>query len=375
MSKIIVLGAGMVGTAIVFDLYKEHAITVADINIAALEKLNKKYGVEILALDIKNVDALQNAIANFDLVISAVPGFMGFQTLKTIIESGKNVVDISFFPENSLDLDALAKQKNITAIVDCGVAPGMDNIILGYHNAQMQVTDFVCMVGGLPKERKLPFQYKAPFSPADVIEEYTRPARLVVNNQIVTKPALTEIEHINFDKIGTLEAFNSDGLRSLIFTMKHIPNMVEKTLRYPGHAGLMMALRDGGFFSEQAITIKNTVISPLEFSSKILFREWKLNQEDEEFTVMRIVVKGIENGKEKTISWNLFDETDKVNGMSSMARTTGFTCTAAARLILTNLFSQKGIITPELIGAKKECFNFILQELKNRNVIYQQNEN
>ncbi len=375
MNKIIVLGAGMVGTAIVFDLYKEHDVTVADINASAVEKLNKKYGVKTLVLDIKNGGALQNAIANFDLVISAVPGFMGYHTLKTIIESGKNVVDISFFPENSLDLDELAKQKNITAIVDCGVAPGMDNIILGYHNAQMQVTDFVCMVGGLPKERKLPFQYKAPFSPVDVIEEYTRPARLVVNNQIVTKPALTEIEYINFDKIGTLEAFNSDGLRSLIFTMKHIPNMVEKTLRYPGHADLMMALRDGGFFNEQPITIKNTEISPLEFSSKILFKEWKLNSEDEEFTVMRIVVKGIENRKEKTITWNLFDETDKINGMSSMARTTGFTCTAAARLILTNLYSQKGIITPELIGSKKECFNFILQELKNRNVIYQLNEN
>lgn len=371
MSNIIVLGAGMVGSAIVFDLYKEHHVTVADISKTALERMHQKYAVRTLEMNIGDISTLKKEIGPFDLVISAVPGFMGFKTLKAIIESGKNVVDISFFPENALELDELAKQKKVTAIVDCGVAPGMDNIILGYYNSIMQITDFVCMVGGLPKERKWPFQYKAPFSPVDVIEEYTRPARFVQNNQVVTKPALSDIELLAFKKVGSLEAFNSDGLRSLLLTMKHIPNMVEKTLRYPGHAQLIMALRDSGFFDSKPIVIKNVEISPLEFSSGILFKEWKLNPEDEEFTVMRIVMKGVEDGKEKVITYDLYDETDNVNHISSMARTTGYTCTAVARLILKKIFQQKGVVTPEHIGAQQECFRFVLEELKARNVVYE----
>ena len=135
---------------------------------------------------------LQKTIKDFDLVVCAVPGFLGFETLKSIIEAEINVVDISFFSENSLELDALAKEKNITAIVDCGVAPGMDNIILGHYNEKMKLTDFECLVGGLPKVKKWPFCYKAPFSPVDVIEEYTRPARYIENGKMITRDALTD---------------------------------------------------------------------------------------------------------------------------------------------------------------------------------------
>ena len=166
MKKIIVLGAGMVGSAIAIDLAKKHSVTVADLSDKALEKLKQKNSqITTLHLNAKDKPLLTAAITPFDLVVCAVPGFMGFETLKTIIETGKNVVDISFFPENSLDLDALAKQKGVTAIVDCGVAPGMDNIILGYYNEKMKLTDFECLVGGLPKVKKWPFNYKAPFSP------------------------------------------------------------------------------------------------------------------------------------------------------------------------------------------------------------------
>ncbi|MCX6295348.1 MAG: saccharopine dehydrogenase NADP-binding domain-containing protein, partial [Bacteroidetes bacterium] len=245
MKKIIVLGAGMVGSAIAIDLAKKYFVTVADLNENALEKLKGKNSqITMLQLNAKDKKLLIAAITPFDIVVCAVPGFMGYETLKTILETGKNVVDISFFPENALDLDALAKQKGVTAIVDCGVAPGMDNIILGYYNEKMNLTDFECLVGGLPKVKKWPFNYKAPFSPIDVIEEYTRPARYVENGEIITKPAMSDIEHIEMDGVGTLETFNSDGLRSIIFTMPHIKNMKEKTMRYPGHIEKVLALRD-----------------------------------------------------------------------------------------------------------------------------------
>src|SRR6185503_12264879 len=151
-----------------------------------------------------------------------------------------DVVDISFFPEDALLLDKLAKQKEVTAITDCGVAPGLSNLIIGRYNEEMKIDSFECYVGGLPKERIPPFQYKAPFSPVDVIQEYIRPARLVENGKLVIKPAMSDKEILHFDEAGDLEGFNTDGLRSLVTTMKHIPDMKEKTLRYPGHIDLII---------------------------------------------------------------------------------------------------------------------------------------
>ncbi len=375
MTKIIVLGAGMVGSAMALDLAKKHSVTVADLSGKALEKLKQKNkNINTLELNAKDKALLKSAITPFDIVVCAVPGFMGFETLKTIIETGKNVVDISFFPENSLDLDKLAKQKGVTAIVDCGVAPGMDNIILGYYNEKMKLTDFECLVGGLPKVKKWPFNYKAPFSPIDVIEEYTRPARYVENGKIVTKPAMSDIEHIEMEGVGTLETFNSDGLRSIIFTMPHIQNMKEKTMRYPGHIEKVLALRDSGFLSKEPIQINGASVVPLDFTSKILFNEWKLGETEEEITVMRVTVTGEENGVTKQVSYHLYDEYNKETNTSSMARTTGYTATAAVNLILENTFAEKGVFPPELVSKHEKCFNHFINYLKERGVNYRKEE-
>lgn len=372
MSNIIVLGAGMVGSTMAIDMAKKHSVTLTDFNKSALDKAVKKCDkLTPIVLDVTQKEMLQKTIKPFDLVICAVPGFLGFETLKSIIEAEKNVIDISFFPENSLELNELAKQKNITAIVDCGVAPGMGNIILGYYNEKLNITDFECLVGGLPKVKKWPFNYKAPFSPVDVIEEYTRVARYVENGHVVVKEALSDVEFVEFEGVGTLESFNSDGLRSIIYTMAHIPNMKEKTLRYPGHIEYINVLKKSGFFNEEPILIDGISVSPLEFSSKILFNEWKLGDEEPEITVMRITVKGTdEEGINKTFVYNLHDEFCPETKTSSMARTTGYTATAAANLFLDGLFREKGIFPPELVGKHEECFHYFLNYLKDRNVIY-----
>jgi saccharopine dehydrogenase-like NADP-dependent oxidoreductase len=372
MKNIIVLGAGMVGSAIALDMAKNHQVTLTDLSQTVLEKVQKKNSkLNIKQLDVTDKLVLQNTLKPFDLVICAVPGFLGFNTLKAIIEAEKNVIDISFFGENSLELDALAKEKNVTAIVDCGVAPGMDNIILGYYNEKMKITDFECLVGGIPKVKKWPFYYKAPFSPVDVIEEYTRPARYVEHGVEVVREPLTDCEFVEFDKVGTLESFNSDGLRSIIYTMSHIPNMKEKTLRYPGHVEYVRVLKESGFFSEEKIKINGTEISPLEFSCKILFNEWKLGETEEELTVMRITVKGEnKNGRKEEVIYNLHDEYCTKTNTSSMARTTGYTATAAANLFLEGLFKEKGVFPPELVGKHENCFNYILQYLQERNIHY-----
>ena len=372
MSNVIVLGAGMVGSAIAIDMAKNHNVTLTDLSQEVLNKVKDKFdGLSIQQLDASDRSLLQSEVKKHNLVICAVPGFMGYETLKSIIEAEMNVVDISFFPENSLELDALAKEKNITAIVDCGVAPGMDNIILGRYNETMKLTDFECLVGGLPKTKKWPFCYKAPFSPIDVIEEYTRPARYVEHSEMVTREPLTDCDYVEFDKVGTLESFNSDGLRSIIFTMPHIPNMKEKTLRYPGHVEYVRVLKESGFFSEEKINVNGNDVSPLDFTSKVLFNEWKLGETEEELTVMRVTVKGENaNGEIEEVVYNLHDEYCNDTETSSMARTTGYTATAAANLFLDGLFAEKGVFPPELVGKHEACFNYFLKYLEDRNIHY-----
>ena len=362
----------MVGSAMAIDLGKKHKVTLADLNIQRLMQINEKYRtLNILELDVNDIDKLQSALKPYDLVICAVPGFLGFNTIKLVIEAGKNVVDISFFPENSLDLDKRAKAKGVTAFVDCGVAPGMDNVILGQYNEILKLTHFECFVGGLPKVKKWPFYYKAPFSPVDVIEEYTRPARYVENGKIIVRESLSDCELLEFDKVGSLEAFNTDGLRTLIFTMPHIKNMKEKTLRYPGHVEYIRALKECGFFNKKKMNVNGLAVSPLDVTSKILFDEWKLGETEEEITVMRITLKGEnESGRIEEVVYNLYDEYCTETQTSSMARTTGYTATAIANLFLENLFTEKGVFPPEFIGKSNVCYYYIMKYLEERNIHY-----
>ncbi|MBT1696293.1 saccharopine dehydrogenase NADP-binding domain-containing protein [Fulvivirgaceae bacterium PWU4] len=367
--KIVVLGAGLVGKAIALDLAKHFEVTSLDISEEALKALQAS-GISTRKTDITDTSALQAAIEPFDLVVGAVPGFLGLQTARTVIEAGKNMVDISFFPEDPFQLDDLAKKKNVTIVTDCGVAPGMGNIILGYHNKRMKVSAYECLVGGLPVVREWPYEYKAVFSPIDVIEEYIRPARYVQNGAVVVKEALSDPELIHFDGVGTLESWNSDGLRSLIRTMPGIPDMIEKTLRYPGCIEYLRVLRESGFFSYEEIDVKGVKIRPVDVTARLLFPKWKLKPGEEEFTVMRIRIKGQENGSEKLYEYNLLDRTDKPTSTLSMARTTGYTCTAAVHLVLDGKFNRKGICPPEYLGEEEAHFSFIMNHLKERDVIY-----
>lgn len=359
----------MVGRAIALDLARDYDITAFDLsreNLSAIQDKNPL--ITIAGADLSDYRVYPDLLKPFDLAVTAVPGFMGFKTLEAVINAGKNVVDISFFPEDALALNQLAVANNVTAITDCGVAPGVSNFIVGRYNEEMKINSFACYVGGLPKERKPPFQYKAPFSPVDVIQEYIRPARLVENGVVVIRPALSDREIIEFEGVGELEAFNTDGLRSLIFTMKDIPEMIEKTLRYPGHIDLIIALKQAGFFEITPIHVEETDIIPLDFTSKLLINQWKLGPEEEEFTVMKVVIKGEKDGRQKTIEYNLLDRFDPVTQTSSMARTTGYTCTAAVNLISKNLFNKKGIFPPELVGNDRRCFEFVMKYLAERRV-------
>ena len=357
---IAILGAGMVGRTMAVELAKTHHVTSFDLNQQNLEILKRKNNdIKTVAINLLDTSVNLKEVLSFaDLVINAVPGFMGYRVLELVIKAGKNSVDISFFPESITSLHQLALEHHVCSIMDCGVAPGMSNLILGRYNQEFKIHNFNFYVGGLPIVREKPFEYKAPFSPIDVIEEYIRPARLRIHGVNKVKPALSEIETLNFEGIGTLEGFNTDGLRSILDSFPNIPNMSEKTLRYPGHVDLIKTLKSIGFFEPEHI----------DATSKVLINSWKLKETDQDLTVMKVVVEGTKNNQPNSVVYNLLDYCDTKNQLSSMSRTTGLTCTAIAELALAKKIDLIGVYPPEKIGENKENFDFIINYLKERDV-------
>lgn len=372
--NIIVLGAGLVGAPMAIDLAKDpqFKVTIADISETNLFKLALVENIKTIQTDLSDKDRLKKLLTSFDMVLSAVPGFMGYETLKTVIEAGKNVIDIAFFPEDLFTLDELAIEKGVVAISDIGVAPGMSNVLIGHVDHLLDSTlKAITYVGGLPVIREWPYEYKAGFSPIDVIEEYTRPARYIEHGKEIIKPALSDPELLNFKGVGTLEAFNSDGLRSLANTID-APYMIEKTLRYPGHIEKMAMLRDTGFFNKEEIEVNGVLISPLDLTTKLLFPKWELKEGEEDLTIMQVIIEGIKDGIKLRYTYDLLDYYDPETRTHSMARTTGYTATMAVRMIANGLYTKKGVSAPEFIGQHKECVNFLLEGLAERGVIYKE---
>lgn len=366
--KILLLGAGLVGQTIAKDLAEQHQVIVLDKADKAVQNLAafSEY-ISGESMDLSDPLNLEGVLDKVDLVVNALPGSLGYRVLETVIEAGRDIVDISFFPENALDLDQKARDKGVTAIVDSGVAPGLDNLLLGYHDHKMTVERFECLVGGLPFERTWPFEYKAPFSPDDVIDEYLRPARLMENGRIVSNAPLTDLENVEFPGIGTLEAFNTDGLRSLLSTMSHIPNMQEKTLRFPGHAELISSLKKAGFFDKEPVEIKGHPIKPVDLTAVLLKDQWSLAPGEEEFTVMRVTIEGEKEERREQKVYHLFDRCDANTGNSSMARTTAYTCTAMVKLLEQGDWTENGIFPPELLGGEIQT-NKVLEHLEERGI-------
>lgn len=365
--RVIVLGGGMVGSTIAIELSKQYDITVVDLCDSALSRLRRCFGINCVKANVLDRKALDQLLTPFDLVVGAIPGEFGFEVMKRVIEAGKDMVDISFSREDPFELNERAKEKKVRVAVDCGVAPGISNMILGYHYKNMKVDSYECVVGGLPVERDWPWEYKAGFSPSDVIEEYVRPARFIENGNLVTREALSGNELIHFDGIGTLEAWNSDGLRTLLKTIK-IPNMIEKTLRYPGTIEYLKVLIKSGFFSQRTIDVNGVKVRPIDVTSQLLTPMWELKKGDEDYTIMRSKVQGFEGKDVAVYEYNLFDKFDQKSGIHSMSRSTGYTCTAVVELMLEGKLKQHGIIAPETIAEQDGLFARIISYLEDRGI-------
>ncbi|MCC7478286.1 saccharopine dehydrogenase NADP-binding domain-containing protein [bacterium] len=373
--NVVVLGAGMVGGFIARELARlSHLqVTVCDHSAAALAQCQAAAALLEAPLstnqaDLADMDLLRKCIEDAQIVVGAVPGWLGYQMLQTVIEAGKHCVDISFFPEDALSLDEQARQRGVCAVVDCGVMPGLGGMLgvrLAGHLAQAQSLSI--QVGGLPVERRWPLQYKAPFSPVDVIEEYVRPARVKSQGEVITVPALSGVEQIELPGIGSLESFYTDGLRTLLSTMD-LPDMEERTLRYPGTAQQMRFLRDLGLFDDAAISVRRAdgegfaQVVPAAFTARLLERHWRLNPGEREFTFMRVEVGGLDSeGREALERCDLLDfgtapSEQQPLAASSMSRTTGYPAIIATQLMAAGRIIKPGVHAPETLAREDELW-------------------
>lgn len=369
MKRAIVLGGGMVGSTMAKDLAKEFAVTVADSRPDALERL-APFGIEGVRAELGSPDVVQRVVAEFDVVVNAISSAIGKETLRAIVDAGKSCCDITFMAESPLDLDALARQRGACVVVDIGVAPGVSNMIAGYAASVLEpCTSLRMYVGGVPAVRTKPFEYKAAFAPSDVIEEYVRPARLREAGRTVIKDALSEVEHLEFEGVGTLEAFNTDGLRTLLDTL-FVPDMSEKTLRWPGHAELMRTFREAGFFSTERLECAG--VAPLEVASELLFSKWRYEEGEADLVVFRAVAEGLRQGRRRRMQWDMVDRAE--SGASAMSRTTGYPATILARAIASGRFARPGVHPPEVLGREPGLLDHMLAELEARGIHYRRTD-
>ncbi len=372
---VVVLGAGRVGRAIAFDLarsgtFEVTAVDCSDHNFPWLHA----HGVATRKADVLNQQELAEAVRLARCVVNAVPGHGGFATLSRLVALGKDVVDVTFMAEDPRCLHEQAHAKDVRVAVDCGVAPGLSHLVLGSWYAQAEALErFTCYVGGLPKERVLPWEYKAPFSPSDVLEEYTRPARIRRAGKVLTLPAMSEPELRLVPGVGTLEAFLTDGLRTAVDTLP-VPYMEEKTLRYPGHREKVLLLAASGLLATEPLDIDGVRVAPLQLAAKALAQAWHLAEGEADVTVMELVAEGCFAGGKTLRRLFLYDAYDPETGLSSMARTTGFTAAAVLTAIHQGLWLHPGVAVPELLGQELALTRFVLGYLRERGVSLQGEE-
>jgi saccharopine dehydrogenase-like NADP-dependent oxidoreductase len=361
----------MVGAAIARDLAEDAGlqVDVADVRAESLERVAERAAVGRVRLDLADPAAVRQMAGGYDLIVGALPSVIGFAAVRAVIEAGKDLVDISFMPQDPLELDGLARERGVTAVVDCGVAPGLSNMMCGAAAARLDPCEKVeIYVGGLPVARHWPFDYKAGFAPWDVLEEYTRPARLVEHGRIVVKEPLSEPELLDFPGVGTLEAFNTDGLRTLMRTLR-APFMKEKTLRWPGHAELMRVLRDTGFFSLQPVDVGGQKVRPRDLTAALLFPRWTFEEGEADLTVMRVRLEGREeDGTRAAHAWDFVDRFHEGTGLRSMSRSTGYVASSVARLVTRGGFRRPGVHPPETLGAVPGLLDGVLADLVARGV-------
>ncbi|MCH2138673.1 MAG: saccharopine dehydrogenase NADP-binding domain-containing protein [Phycisphaerales bacterium] len=373
LAHTLVLGGGLVGRVIAEDLTADpdRRVTLADRDPAVGRQMASIERLDVVQLDCTDTVALESLIDGHELVVGALPSQFGFEAMAAVVRVGRPMCDISFMAQDARAHHAQAVSADVPVVFDCGVAPGMSHLLAGAAARMLSPCRSISIrVGGIPVLKDGDWNYAAPFSPGDVIEEYLRPARLVRDGVEVIEPALSGCAQLHLPHVGTVEAFNTDGLRSLTSTLE-VPDMVEQTIRWPGTCRRLQALRDAGAFDDTPIVVDGVQTTRRAITCGELFDAWRYRPGDRDCTVMRVEAHGDIDGVASRLRWDLYDEYDPVTGWSSMARTTALPATLVARALESGRISTPGVHAPETLGSDPNVVRWLLASLEARGVRYE----
>ena len=371
--RVLVVGCGNIGSAAADDLAKNtsHEVTVADNDRTRAKIVAENIGTDNtswIQLDVANHDQLIQTLRSFDLVMGFLPGKLGNRFIEACIDAEKDLVDVSYMAENPLALNERAKKAGVAIVPDCGLAPGISNVLVGHATKQMNKINAIhLMVGGLPEKPVPPLGYTITWSPESLIDEYTRKAGIVKEGVKKEIEALSGLEEIEIPKVGKLEAFYTDGLRTLLYTITGVDDMWEKTLRYPGHVEKIKTLKTLGLFDEKQVDVGGLKVAPRKLTAKLLGQKLRMPKV-KDIVVLEVNVQGIKNGRKTVLSYHILDYFDRKRGITAMARTTAYPASIIAQLMLKKSIRETGIVAPERIGMKEELFDTFINELGKRGI-------
>ncbi len=357
----LVLGAGLQGSACAYDLLQNDEVTevrLADVNIDHLPHFLAPYSGKRLIptpLDVRNAEGLRALMRESNAVMSAIPYYFNLDLARHAAETGVHFCDLggnTEIVEEQKKLDPVAREKGITIVPDCGLAPGMVNILAQHGIEQLDTVDEVkIFVGGLPQHPEPPLNYQIVYSLEGVLDYYTTRSWVVRDGKRVQMKALSEVEPVHFDSpVGELEAFHTaGGLSTMALRYEgEIPKMEYKTLRYPGHAKIMEAIRDLGFLDLEPVDVKGVRVAPRDLAVTVMGPRLT-KPEGKDLVALRVTVSGKKSGKPKTIKYELVDRYDEERGISAMMRTTGYS------LSITGQMQARGEVQPVGVHTPDEC--------------------
>jgi lysine 6-dehydrogenase len=371
--KIIVLGSGNIGSVVAGDTAENLSaseVVIADVDKKRAQEAALRTGldnVHSMQANATNLSELSSILKRFDIVVGALPGGLGYRACKASIAAKVDMVDVSYMPEGVLTLNDAALKAGVTIVPDCGMSPGLCSMFVGRGASKLDEVDAALMWnGGLPEKPVPPLGYVVTWSVKDLIDMYSRKVSIVKNGKVVQVDALSGLEEIDFPGVGRLEAFFTDGLRTLLNTVK-AKEMWEKTLRYPGHAENIKLLKALGFFDSETVEISGTKIEPREVTARLF--EKKMKRPDvPDIVAVLVKVKGTKDGENIENVYRMFDHYDKERQVTSMARTTAYTASIVAQLLAQELIEETGVIPPEKLGMNKDLFGRLIHEMRKKKV-------
>lgn len=370
--RMLVLGAGAQGSSCAYDLLNNQEVTLvglADLRVDSVAPFLQKHVGERLqpiVLDVKDSESVNAVISGYDCVLSALPYYLNLEVARTAVKNGINFCDLGGNTEIVLaqkEFDTIAKRNGVSAVVDCGLAPGMVNILAQYGIDMLDSVNSVRMyVGGLPANPVPPLNYQVVYSLEGALDYYTTDSWVLQNGTATRVKALSDVERVDFDDpIGELEAFHTAGGLSTMASRYdgRIDRMEYKTLRYPGHAHIMSAIRELGFLDTTPLDVKGQQVVPRDLTVAVLNRALK-KPDSPDMVVLRVIVNGNKDGRDHTVTFELVDRYDAKTGLSAMMRVTGFSLSITGqmqvkRMIAAGVHTSDEAVPPdEYIAALKE---------------------